>query len=117
MRIQYTIPGIDYTGPAQLPDFAPRFAGLEQPPEVDWRNVLELNRPQPGETLLPPPPRPASFTYSDAAETRRQWTNLMIRHTSGPCGSPQEARMLETLARFRQEEEDLQVRILAEPKE
>ena len=117
MRVQYTIPGIEYTGPPEAPGFAPRLPDVDQPPEISWRGLLGLTHPQPGDLTLAPPPRPASDSYTDAEEARRQWTGLMRRHSEAPASSPQEARMLQALAWLREQEEDLQARILAEPKE
>ena len=120
MRVQYTIPGIEYTGPTETPGFAlPPPTDLDQPPVISWRGVLGLTSPQPGDLTLDPPPRPATHSYTDAEEVRRQWSSLMRRHASAPeAGAPPpQARMLEALAWLREQEEDLQARILAEPKE
>lgn len=114
MRVQYTIPGVEYASPLEAPAFDAPLSEPDRAPVTDWREVLGLNTPQPGDLVLSPPPKPASLCYSDAAEVRRQWASLMQRHTAPVAGA--EARMLESLAWLREQEGDLQARILAEPK-
>jgi len=117
MRIQYTIPGIEYGGPAEPLDFPSSVPDASRPQTVTWRDVLGLNTPQPGDLVLPAPPKPATLSYTDAAETRRLWLGLLDRHSAAQPAGQAEARMLETLAWLRRQEDDLQAAILADPKE
>src|SRR3954447_17568679 len=99
IQIQYTIPGWE---PApQSPRIASgepgsgfnlRLSGRDAVDVPEFRELLGLDRAQPGDPGLAPPPRPAAVSYSDASEDRRAWHSLLSRHLDATPSHPAEER-------------------------
>jgi hypothetical protein len=119
VRIQYTIPGWEPAAPAA------RLSTLEGGSAFDaklresataipetWHELLGLDRPQPGELNLAPPPRPAAFSYSDAEESRRRWHGLLERRLSEQPSDPRVLRMLTALAHLQSQEDAVAARTM-----
>ena len=119
VQVQYTIPGWQ---PTQLteriaPETTPFRTQLEVAAAPSLSSVpalLGLNRPQPGELQLEPPPRPAGLPYTDAAEDRRQWSSLMSRHGEEAAANPKTAGMMAVLARLQEMQDQAVARMLRE---
>ena len=119
VQVQYTIPGWQ---PTQLteriaPETTPFRTQLEVAAAPSLGSVpalLGLNRPQPGELQLEPPPRPAGLPYTDAAEDRRQWSSLMSRHGEQSAANPKTAGMMAVLARLQEMQDQAVARMLRE---
>jgi len=119
VRIQYTIPGWEPAAPAPRPTPAETGTGfdlrLNESAAIDapgFRELLDLNRAQPGDPVLAPPPRPASASYTDASEDRRAWHSLLSRHLDTAPSNPAEARMLTLLAHLQDLEDAVAARTL-----
>ena len=117
VQVQYTIPGWQ---PTQLteriaPETTPFRTQLEVVAAPSLGSVLELlglNKPQPGDLHLEPPPRPGGLPYTDAAEERRQWSSLMSRHGEEAAADPKTAGMMAVLARLQDMQDKAVTRML-----
>jgi hypothetical protein len=119
VRIQYTIPGWEPAAPSPRPGPAETGRGfdlrLHETAAIDvpgFRELLDLNRAQPGDPVLAPPPRPASASYTDAAEDRRAWHSLLGRHFDTAPASSAEERMLTLLVHLQDLEDAVAARTL-----
>jgi hypothetical protein len=119
VRIQYTIPGWEPVLPAA------RLSAVESGSAFDaklresatvmpetWHELLGLDRPQPDELHLPPPPRPAALSYTDVDESRRRWHGLLGRRLSQPPSDARVLRMLTVLAQMQSQEDAVAARTM-----
>jgi hypothetical protein len=119
VRIQYTIPGWEPAPPSA------RLNAIESGSAFDaklresataipetWHELLGLDRPQPGEFNLTPPPRPAALSYSDLDESRRRWHGLLGRRLSEKPSDPKVVRMLTVLAQLQDGEDAVAARTM-----
>jgi len=122
VRLQYTIPGWE---PApMLPTGAPGTEHLGPSPwsygttvqtlPPSWKELLRLDRAQPDELVLDPPPTPPTISYADADEDRKLWTNMLQRHLGSEPASTSEARLLAALDWMHSQDEELYARLLLE---
>lgn len=117
VQVQYTIPGWQ---PTQLeeriaPESTPFRSQMEVSAAPSLHSVpamLGLNRPQPGELYLDPPPRPAGLPYTDAAEERRQWHGIMSRHGESSAADPNTAGMMAVLTRLQELQDNAAMKML-----
>lgn len=119
IQIQYTIPGWEPAPPSpRIGSGEPGGAfnlRLNAPAAADapdFRELLGLDRAQPGDPGLAPPPRPAAVSYSDASEDRRAWHSLLSRHLDAIPSHPAEERMLGLLAHLQDLEDAVAARTL-----
>ena len=121
VRLQYIIPGWEPAPVAsgapgsEVSGLAPWKYGAAAPPiPPSWKELLGLDRAQPGEFALEPPPTPASISYADTDEDRKLWNGLLARHLNAEPASPGEARLLGALAIMHQQDQEVTARLLME---
>jgi hypothetical protein len=117
VQVQYTIPGwqpthIEQQIASESAPFRTQMEVIAAPALDSVPAMLGLNRPQPGELYLDPPPRPAGVPYTDAAEERRQWHGIMGRHGETGATDPKTAGMMAVLARLQDMQDKAAMRML-----
>src|SRR5215469_16151238 len=133
MRVTYTLPGFlpaeaTPAEPARTGDgpFRARLNFVPAPRWADWKSLLGLDQAPVNASAIGPPPRPASLEVQDAATQRRRWRQMLDRqvnvaedsscdlNSAGGCNSRDIQRMLTLLMRFREVEDEIAARHLAE---
>jgi hypothetical protein len=133
MRVNYTLPGFlpaeaTPAEPTRTGDspFRARLHFVPAPRWADWRSLLRLDQPPVNASVIGPPPRPPGLEIRDAVTQRLIWRQMLDRHaaaleddsssTNSPAGSNTRAigRMLTLLIRFREVEDEIAARHLAE---
>ena len=134
MRVQYTLPGFL---PAESPPsealepvgspFLGRLQSLPLPRTLNWKSLLHLDEDPSDPTSIDPPSRPASLDFRDPVSERWNWTKMLSRllALSGsqssqlPANNADRAigRMLTMLTDFREAEDFIAARYLAETEE
>jgi hypothetical protein len=132
MRVNYTLPALLPTEPAPSEvtrtggdsPFRARLNVVPAPRWLNWRNLLRLDDTPVSVASIGPPPRPPSFDAPDAARQRMLWRQLLDRqvaaleaHGDPALRADTQAieRMLALLMRFREVEDEIASRHLAEP--
>jgi hypothetical protein len=134
MRVQYTLPGFlpaespasEALEPAGGP-FLGRLQSLPLPRTLNWKNLLHLDEDPFDPTSIDPPSRPASLDFRDPVSERWNWMQMLSRLSavsgteSGqlPANNADRAieRMLTLLTDFREAEDFIAARHLAETEE
>jgi hypothetical protein len=134
MRVQYTLPGLL---PAESPvseglepaggPFLGRLQSLPLPRTLNWKSLLHLDEEPFDPTSIHPPSRPASLDFRDRVAERWNWVQMLSRlaAVSGtqsdemPSNTADRAieRMLTMLTDFREAEDFITARYLAETEE
>jgi hypothetical protein len=131
MRVNYTLPGFLPTeaAPAETArtgdgPFRARLKFLPAP-TWNWESLLHLEDAPVNAAWIGPPPTPAGFEMRDAATDRLRWRQMLDRQVANlpddpapdaPRGEDSAAieRMLNLLMRFRDAEDEITARYLAE---
>jgi len=134
MRVQYTLPGFlpaesppsEALEPAGSP-FLGRLQSLPLPRTLNWKSLLHLDEDPSDPTSIDPPPRPASLDFRDPVSERWNWTKMLSRllavsasqSSQLPANNADRAigRMLTMLTDFREAEDFIAARYLAETEE
>jgi hypothetical protein len=130
MRVNYTLPGLLPTDPSPAETARPgdspfraRLSAVPTPRWANWRNLLRLDEAPESAASIGPPPRPPGLDVHDAAAQRLLWRQMLDRRIAaleagGDFASRADAqaveRMLALLARFREVEDEIAARHLAE---
>jgi hypothetical protein len=133
MRVNYTLPGFlpaDATPgePTRTGDspFRARLNIVPAPRWADWKSLLRLDEVPENAAVIGPPPRPDGLDTPDAATQRMIWRQMLDRQLSAAADDSPDAnpttrgnnrdiqRMLTLLMRFRDVEDEISVRHLAE---
>ncbi len=131
MRVQYTLPGFlpAETPPADAiePDGGPflsRLKFLPLPRTLNWKSLLRLDEDPFDPTSIDPPLRPVSLDFRDAVSERWNWMQMLTRLVAAsgtqsrqsPVSGQDRAiqRMLAMLMNFREAEDFIAARYLAE---
>jgi hypothetical protein len=132
MRVNYTLPGFlpAEAAPAETARTgdSPFRARLKfvPAPSWNWESLLHLEDAPINAAWIGPPPAPGGFEMRDAAADRLRWRQLLDRQVANLQDDPQSdappgedakaiERMLSLLMRFRDAEDEITARYLAEP--
>jgi hypothetical protein len=120
MRIQYTLPGMQFgkvndlaaEGVLTASSFTSRLRRLKKAAALDWRSLLRLDRVRPHAGVIGPPPKPGSLDVIDLASERHRWRNLLSR----PAGTadPSVRQMMALLQSYQALEDAIVARHLTE---
>jgi len=129
MRVNYTLPGLltseapssEPVRPGDSP-FRARLGVVPAPRWLNWRSLLRLDEAPENAATIGPPPRPDGGEFGDAATQRMIWRQMLDRQVAAFEASPDEhrgdaqaiERMLTLLMRFREAEDEIASRHLAE---
>lgn len=129
MRVNYTLPGLlptetppsESARPGDTP-FRARLGVVPAPRWLNWRSLLRLDEAPENAATIGPPPRPAGVEFGDAATQRMIWRQMLDRQVAAfeaeagaQRGETQAIeRMLTLLMRFREAEDEIASRHLAE---
>jgi len=129
MRVNYTLPGLMPMEPAPAEvsrtgdsPFRGRLGIAPAPRWLNWRNLLRLEDVPVNALTIGPPPRPGGFEPSDPLTMRVVWRRMLDRHVEAVGSDPEPSRpdtqaierMLAVLMRFRDDEDEMIARHLAE---
>jgi hypothetical protein len=129
MRVNYTLPGLMpmEPSPAEVSrtgdsPFRARIGIAPAPRFLNWRSLLRLEQVPVNAAVIGPPPRPAELDSTDAATMRVNWRRMLDRQVESFAASADPSRpdtqaierMLSLLMRFRDDEDDVTARRLAE---
>ena len=124
MRVNYTLPGLLPTEPSPTETARPgdspfraRLNAVPTPKWANWRSLLRLDEAPESAASIGPPPRPPGLDIGDPAARRllcRQLLDRRIAALEDGVDTPAVARMLALLMRFREVEDEIVARHLAE---
>ncbi len=129
MRVNYTLPGLMPMEPAPAEvsragdsPFRARLGIAPAPRWLNWRTLLRLEDVPVNATSIGPPPRPDGFEAADPLTARVVWRQMLDRHVEAMTTAPEPPRpdtqaierMLTLLMRFRDDEDEVTARHLAE---
>ena len=128
-RVNYTLPGLlpMEAAPAEVArtadsPFRARLGLAPAPRWLNWRTLLRLEDSPVNATTIAPPPKPAGFEPGDALTTRVIWRQMLDRHVDALAAAAEPPRpdteaverMLALLLRYRDDEDEVTARHLAE---
>jgi hypothetical protein len=128
MRVNYTLPGLMPMEPAPADvgrtgdsPFRARIGIPPAPRWLNWRTLLRLEEVPVNATTIGPPPQPAGFDPQDPLTARVFWRQMLDRHVDALTAEPDPRpdlqaleRMLSLLVRYRDDEDEVTARHLAE---
>jgi hypothetical protein len=134
MRVQYTLPGFLPAEPAPSEAIEPaggpflgRIKFLPLPRALNWKSLLHLDEDPFSPTSIDPPQRPATLEFRDPVSERWNWMQMLDRLAAAsgtqsnqfPVSGDDRAiqRMLAMLMTFREAEDFIAARYLAESEE
>ena len=91
MRIDYTLPGLDFGTPPSLPEsteiqpvrsFRDELRGPAPEARTSWRQTMGLESRPLDATFIGPPPKPRSLELGDASSERVRWRRILSQHSA-----------------------------------